>query len=183
MPDIITNVETLDIQLLDESRSNATTVKLDNPRENVTREQVSAAMQTAFANGWFLTSKGDVAMYLGDVTINKSIKTKLGGEDFYVTPNSLTMKAVNESQTEYQPTITVSGATIQGYNYTQLTGPLASRISKFTVTIAPNGLSATLYFLADSGFGAGDDYCTMDFYLVIQGVRITIPVRLEQANA
>lgn len=183
MPDTTKIVETLDIQLLDESRSNATTVKLDNPRENITREQVSAAMQPAFANGWFLTSKGDVAMYLGDVTINKSIKTTLDGSDFYVTPTSLTMKAVNESQTEYEPTITVSGATIQGYNYTPLTGPLASKIDKFEVTIAENGLTATLKFFASAGFGSGSDYCTMDFYLVIQGVRITIPIRLEQASA
>ena len=58
MPDTTTVVKTLDIQMLDADRQDATLIKLDNPKDNITREMVSAAMQPAFANNWFLTTKG-----------------------------------------------------------------------------------------------------------------------------
>ena len=137
MADTVSAVTNLDIQLLDADRSNATTIKLDNPKNGVTRENVSAAFQTAFANGWFLCSNGNPAMYLGDVTVNQSIKTKLDGQDFYVTPAELTL--TNSGQTA-SGNITVSGATIQGYN---IRGTSAAMNAK--VTINNTGLTANVY--------------------------------------
>lgn len=167
MADSITNVKTVDIQMLDANRSNATTIKLDNPRDNITREQVSAVFQTPFANSWFLTNKGGVAMYLGDVTINESIKTKLGGEDFYVTPSSLSFTA---GSAEDGLTVTVSGAIIQGYNVRYVdknSDPVVN------VTIADNGLSATVTL---DDFTSGK---SMSLILIIQGESITIPITTE----
>lgn len=167
MADTITNVKTVDIQLLDADRSNATTIKLDNPKDNLTREQVSAAMQPALSAGWFLTSKGSVAMYLGDITINQSIKTKLGGEDFYVTPSRLEFDISNA---EDGLDVQVSGATIQGYNikYTnKATDPAVN------VTIADNGLSAHVWL---EDFTTGN---TMYLILIIQGVAVTVPITTE----
>jgi len=163
MANTVTTVTNLDIQLLDESRAGTTTIKLDNPKANVTREQVSAAMQPAFTNGWFLTSKGTTAMYLGDVTINQSIKTKLAGEDFYVTPASLTFTAADA---EDGLAIQVSGATIQGYNL--LFDPQTQPV--LTATISDNGLTITVKI---------DDYIsgqTMAIELVIQGSVVNIPI-------
>lgn len=167
MPDTITNVTTVDIQMLDENRSNATTIKLDNPKENLTREQVSAAMQPAFANGWFLCNNGSVAMYLGDVTVNQSIKTKLGGEDFYVTPSSLNFTA---GSAEEGLDINVSGATIQGYNI-KYTNPGTDPI--LNVTIAENGLSAHVSI---------DDYSSghsATLILIILGTSVNVTVNMN----
>lgn len=168
MADTTTTVKTVDIQLLDADRSNATTIKLDNPKNDLTREQVSAAMQPAFTNGWFLCTNGNVAMYLGDVTINQSIKTKLGGEDFYVTPSLLTLTKETNTATG---TITVSGATIQGYRFN------ISNTNTFTVSgkISSNGLSIDIT-VKDSQLLLSMDFKT---YLIIQGqtieVNCTIP--------
>lgn len=159
-----TNVTNLDIQLLDADRSNTTTIKLDNPKSNITREQVSAAMQPALTNGWFLTNRGSVAMYLGDITINQSIKTVLDGEDFYVTPSSITFTAGSAEEGE---TIQVSGATIQGYNI--LDDPSTDPV--LSVRIADNGLSAHVSIQED--YSAGH---SMTLVLIIQGTAVNIPI-------
>lgn len=174
--DTTTTVVTLDIQLLDAERADATTIKLDNPKTNpiVTREQVSAAMQPALANGWFLTSKGGVAMYLGDVTINTSTKVKLGGEDFYVTPNSLTLTP--ESGTEFMAvgTVNVSGATIQGYNIVHVSGTGPDNVE---VNLSENKLTATIGFTMDDTSHL--PACVYNLELVIQGTIVTIPVTVN----
>lgn len=162
MADTQTTVTNLDIQLLDANRGDATTIKLDNPKDDVTREQVSAAMQPALAAGWFLTNNGSPAMYVGDITVNQSIKTKLGGEDFYITPTTLTLTVNNNIATG---TITCSGATIQGYNFTSLNN---IEYNSLRATIAENGLSITINaFKTDSSFS----FVTT---LVIQGVEVNV---------
>ena len=169
MADTQTTVNTIDIQLLDADRGDATTIKLDNPKDGITRESVSSAMQTPLSNGWFLTNKGSVAMYLGDITLNTSIKTKLGGEDFYVTPSSITMVVpINSSASS---TVTVTGATIQGFNFANVT----NNDPTYTARVADNGLSATLTIKQNTADTAG----TFDFVLIIQGTRVVVPVSFD----
>ena len=165
-------VTTLDIQMLDADRSNTTTIKLDNPKDNLTREQVSSVMQTAFTKGWLLTSKGNVAMYLGDVTINQSIKTTLEGEDFYITPSELTI--ATNSDTEVHSDLTVAGATFMGYDYGSKaeSGSGNARITR--VSIANNGLTLQIYAKGDSTHNV-----RYDFYVVVQGEKIKVPVYLN----
>ena len=170
MADTQTTVTTLDIQILDAERADATTIKLDNPKDGVTREQVSSAMQPAFTNGWFLTNKGSVAMYLGDVTINQSIKTKLGGEDFYVSPTSLAYNISLEQTVEH--TITVSGATIQGVNITDYVDE-NDTLEFLAPVIAENGLSVKIP-VRGVATGEGED-ATFKVKLVILGTEITVP--------
>lgn len=168
MADSVTNVKTVDIQMLDANRSNATTIKLDNPKNNLTREQVSAVFQTPFANSWFLTTKGGVATYLGDVTINESIKTKLGGEDFYVTPSSLNFWNESEGDNYSSLDINVSGAIIQGYNITDVEQDAGYNVS---ITIADNGLKATVH-LNNLNPQRSTNF---NVVLIIQGESITVP--------
>lgn len=172
MADTQTTVVNLDIQLLDESRADTTTFKLDNPKSNVTREQVSSAMQPALTNGWLLTTKGNVAMYLGDITINQSIKTKLGGEDFYVSPSEVNLQT--DGTTDVATTINVSGATIQGYNFKNFTDKVQCR---GLATVAENALSIDVTVIIDSGsLDSGVNLlCTL--ILVIQGVEVEIPIK------
>ena len=172
MADTQTTVTNLDIQLLDADRSNATTVKLDNPKNNVTREQVSAAFQPALTNGWFLCSNGNTAMYLGDITVNQSIKTKLGGEDFYVTPSSISGNFTGRS---FQTEITVSGATIQGYNFANIDNQTGKNVIR-QLQITENQLSAILFVDANEAVTSGS--YSMDLQLIILGTTVTIPVTI-----
>lgn len=171
MSESTTNVTNLDIQMLNANHSAATTVKLDNPKDNITREQVSAAMQPAFTNGWFLCNDGSTAMYLGDVTINQSIKTRLDGEDFYVTPSTLTFSGRDIQSSD----ITVSGATIQGYNITSDNEIVREG---FNVSLSENKLVATVkaeqYMLNNLTAGTYN----LQIVLIILGTEVNIPVTL-----
>lgn len=183
--DTTTTVVTLDIQLLDAERKNATTVKLDNPKTNpmVTREQVSAAMQPALTNSWFLTSNGSVAMYLGDVTINTSTKVKLGGDDFYVTPNSITLTLAQAKQSALDNRmITVSGAIIQGYSFKRGTiqNQDATWYEKIYGTILNNG--SRFAFKFEDSFTNLTENATFTVSLIIQGVEVEIPVTVTPNN-
>ncbi len=171
MADTQTTVTTLDIQMLDADRADATTIKLDNPKDNITREQVSAAMQPAFTNSWFLTNKGSVAMYLGDVTINQSIKTKLAGDDFYVTPPSLSFSVNAGASFSYQ-NITISGATIQGYNFVNVGDDIAPRAE-----IISNGLAIKVIPTLDNATIEMNG--SFEIQLIIMGQIVTVIVYVE----
>lgn len=169
--DVQTTVSNLDIQILNAERAETTTFKLDNPKQNLTREMVSAAMQPALANGWLLTSKGSVAMYLGDVTYNTSTKIKLGGEDFYVTPTSLELTP-DFGPGRLKGTVNVSGATIQGYNIVHVSGGTPDNIE---VVLSENKLTATIKLTMDNTSTPVPN-CDYNLELVIQGIVVTVPV-------
>lgn len=180
MPDTTKTVTTVDIQMLDENREGTTTVKLDNPRDNLTREQVSAAMQTPFANGWFLCGNGKTAKYLGDVIINQSIKTTLDGADFYVTPDTLELVVPSTAQIATwgeNAIITCSGAIIMGYNIRNYASFYTSKVATLEVQIRDNGLSVKVRgTLKDQNTFARQKLFDLD--LVIQGTVVTVPVYL-----
>lgn len=115
-----TTVKNLDVQLLNAERK-ATTIKLDNPKDGLTKAQVVAAYQPAITNGWLLDREGERVMYIGDVIVNTSIKVSLEGEDFYVTPEALAFNfSTNVSSgSSDTKTITVTGADIQAVSFDQ----------------------------------------------------------------
>lgn len=169
MPDIITNIKTVDIQVVDETRSDITTVKLDNPRENLRKSDVSAAFASAFVNGWLLTNKsGRPAKYLGDVTINTSTKIKLNGEDYYVTPSSLTFPDGNTQGNHIQSAV-VTGAYIQGYRFENK--QFSEQYVTLTANVSDNGLTIEVNYKTSAVNQPG----TFDLILVIQGEEVTIP--------
>ncbi len=159
MADEIRTVETVDVQLLDAARSNVKTYKFDNPKENLTKAEISIAFQPAMSDEWLLVANGNIAKYIGDVTINTSTKVKLGGEDFYITPNEVIFP------NEHPFIITVSGATIQGYNLRN------NQFPGLKVVISENGLQATLYPGTIS-----DTTWTATLILVIQGIEVEVPI-------
>lgn len=171
---VITNVTTVDIQMLNAERGSATTIKLDNPKDNITREQVSAAMQPALSAGWFLCTDDSPATYLGNITVNQSIKTKLGGEDFYITPSSLSLSAqVDQIATG---TVNCSGATIQGINIDNIVGfdeHPEDYVEFLSPVIAANGLSAQIKVKV---IGSMDgDTISFKVKVIVQGIVVTIP--------
>lgn len=146
--------------------NDSTRVRLDNPKEGITRAQIATAMQPAFTNGWIITDKGSTAGYLGETVLETSTKISLEGEDFYVTPNSLNITNGNEY------TLTVTGAKIQGYNIKNRTAGVY--YDTFMITVSQNGLTATVQ-VRESDPVAG----TCDLILIILGQEVTIPVTVN----
>lgn len=180
MADTQTSVITLDIQLLDAERKNATTIKLDNPIDNITREQVSTVMQPALSNEWFLTQNANLAVYLGDITINQSIKTKLGGEDFYITPTSFNDTVPIDEIKNF--VINCTGATIQGVNVDNFTNSFDDQhpedyVQVYAPVIAENGLSVTIPVY---GKGTTDqETISFDANIIVLGTTVTVPITVK----
>lgn len=163
----IKTVKTIDVQLLNANRERPKTYKFDNPKDNLTRAQISEAFTPALSNSWLLAADGSVAMYLGDTTLNTSTKITLDGEDFYITPNSLTFGAGSKLTL----TLTVTGAQIQGYNvkdYTESSGGANAPYPQ--ITISENGLAANVTF-----DNTGNYRGSFNLILIILGQEITIP--------
>lgn len=162
MADQIREVQTVDVQLLNANRERPKTYKFDNPKANLTRAMVSEAFSPALANGWLLAADDTTAMYLGEVILNTSKKVTLDGEDFYVTPNSLTI----DTKSPY--TLTVTGAKVQGYNFKNSTFT-SEEGTPVIVTISENGLTVNvMYNFLENG--------TVDLILIILGQEVTIPI-------
>lgn len=169
MADVYKTVKTVDIQLVDAERLAVRTYKIDNPKENLTRAMVAEAFQTALAQEWLLAGKAQIAKYIGDVTLNTSTKIILGGSDYYITPNSLTLNSPDNSGI-----ITVSGAYIQGYNISNLQNQSGVILNNnIQVELSANGLIATVTVGFNS---ATTGTSTFDLILVIQGVEVPVPV-------
>lgn len=145
-------------------------IRLDNPKEGITRAQIAEVMQPAFTNNWIMTEKGSTAGYLGETVLETSTKIKLEGEDFYVTPNEIIFTTGSGTQ---NATLTVTGAQIQGYNIKQIDEGGSSTLS---VKIAENGLSATVTTTAPSSGAYGG---TWNLILIIRGAEVTIPVKRQ----
>lgn len=167
-----TTVTNLDIQLLNANRSAAVTIKLDNPKDDVTREQVSSTFQPALSGGWFLANDGSPAMYIGNITVNQSIKTKLGGEDFYVTPSELRFSANALQSSDQTTNVNVTGATIQGYNFSN-----SATNNSTKVVISENALTAAVTMAQGMYLSSQDPQFSI--ILIVQGQSIQIPVYID----
>lgn len=140
-------------------------IRIDNPKTGITRAEIADAFQPAFTNSWIITSKGSTAGYIGEVVLETSTKISLEGNDYYVTPNSLTLEDTVEQ------TLTITGAQVQGFNIKNFTSsgtpPLTPK--NVNVIIAENGLSVAVAMSTSSYTGS------FDLILIILGQEITIP--------
>lgn len=183
MADTISTVYTVDIQLLDAARQDATLIKLDNPMDNLTKNQVVDAMQPALTNGWLLTNKGNVATYIGDVTLNTSIKTKLSGGDTYITPPSLLIEC-NNSETVFEGTFNVTNGIIQAATL---------EVPADFPTFAQNNVSYQVGFTnaqakiqiidVDSFIYNQDATYNCTCIIVIEGVSFRMPVQVRKEQS
>jgi len=148
-------------------------IRLDNPRDGITREQISAAYQKAFLEDWIICSKGSIADYIGEIVVETSTKVSLEGEDFYITPNTLSINL--GSSTKGSGNLTVSGAQIQGYNVKNIAGK--SDVEYIKATIKDNGLTATVTVQTTTSKDASG---TFDLILVIRGKEVTVPCTISQ---
>ena len=102
-------VKNVDIQLIDDD-AKSTTVKLDNPKDNITKNEIVQVFTTAINNNWLLSNYGSAIKGVGQVQLTTSEKVLLEGEAVYVTPASANITLSNSPVTT---TFTVSNGLIQ----------------------------------------------------------------------
>jgi len=146
-------------------------IRLDNPKEGISRAQVAEVMQPAFLNNWIYTDKGSTAGYLGETVLETSTKISLEGEDFYITPSSLSFNA--STQGDHIQTVTITGAQLQGYQFKNVVKTIGSQFDLFA-TIADNGLSVEVNVKTANINQLG----TFDFVVIVRGQEVTIPATI-----
>ena len=104
---IVKNVE---IQLIDDD-AKSTTIKLDNPKTNITKNEIITVFATAISNNWLLSNYGNPIKGIGQVQLTTSEKILLEGEPVYVTPASATLRP--KSDTPATQNFAVANGTIQ----------------------------------------------------------------------
>ena len=130
-----------------DSAGYARSLNIDNPKSNLTLNQIKDAFQVPIANGW-LMGKNGVIVEVQKAQYSQSIKIPIAGGEISVTPSSLTI----ENGSSWS--VTVSGANptsaiIVDSNVTESSGSanfywITPEIDGQTVTItAYNNASST----------------------------------------
>lgn len=104
-----TVTQTLDVSTIDED-GKTTTFKLDNFKENLTKNQVVESFQYGINNGLLMSNYGTAIKSVGTVMKSTSTKIELEGEPIYITPNELTLTIPAGSPHYTDTTITVANA-------------------------------------------------------------------------
>jgi len=104
-----TVTQTLDVSTIDED-GKTTTFKLDNFKENITKNQVVEAFQYGINNGLLMSNYGTAIKSVGTVMKSTSTKVELEGEPIYITPNELTLTIPAGNPHHTDTTITVANA-------------------------------------------------------------------------
>ena len=98
------------IQLIDDD-AKSTSVSLDNPKNNLTKNEIVEVFSTAINNGWLLSNYGSAIKSVGQVQLTTSEKVILEGEAVYVTPASAEMSP--RAGTPANQVFTVTNGNIQ----------------------------------------------------------------------
>lgn len=183
MADKIVTVNTVDIQLLSAERTESTLIKLDNPKDNLTKNEVVDAMQPALANGWLLTVKGSVATYIGDVTLNTSIKTTLSGGETYISPSNLTIEC-NNTETVFEGTFNVTNGIIQAATL-EVPADFPTFIQdNVSYQVSFTNTQAKIQIIdVDSFFYNQDAIYNCTCIIVIEGVSFRMPVQVRKEQS
>lgn len=126
----VTTTSVVQITVFDE-QGRLKSFNIDNPKPNLTLNQIQNALQPAFIGRWWLSSQGNVIVGLEKATYSTSEKIPIGGETVVITPSqfSITLNRggsqTDQSVTRFgMSTVTISGANI---NF------IASKLSNITV--------------------------------------------------
>ena len=171
-----TTVQTVNISTIDED-GKQTTFNLDNPKENLTKNQVISAFQSGIDHGILISNYGSLIKSVGTVTLATSTKIELEGEPIYITPNSLeyTFNRIVDGSSATK-TVSVTNGTIQSAGVTDLTVSSGGYLSN--ITVVSNFTTSTVTVkVIEKGSSNGTTY-TGKLIIVIQGTSYSVPITI-----
>lgn len=172
MADTIKSSSTVDVQIYDEN-NNLNTAKIENPRQNITKADVTSAFSKLISCGYFVSSYGGHLARTGTVTISESSKRILEGSGAIITPANLTLTLPSSGGSQ-TGTLTVTGGIIQTANFE--TFPDISNWGFAYVTFDDNTVTVTL----QSSGASGNQSITINVEIVIEGISHLVPVTLQR---
>lgn len=154
------------------------TISIDNPKDNLSLNQIKNAFQPAINGGWLIDNYGDTIVEVSEAKYNQVIKTQINGEPVVVAPNSLTVNIYSSTPIggNALKTLTISGASASGISFNNNVNE-----GKFAVNALINstGSSITIYFNRLSNTAASENF-NATVYFKGTSETVTIPVSVTQ---
>lgn len=176
-----TETKVAQVTLKDAEERNRT-INIDNPKDNLSLNQIKAAFQPAIAGGWLLSSSGSAITEVVEAKYNQVIKTQINGVPVTVSPSSLTFNILASTavgQYSYE-TLTVTNGTIAGIICPDTTEvPNSFVISNLGYNSGKTVAGIAVVRLANSGATYSGN-----LKIIIEGsdTPITVPVTVTQAE-
>jgi len=171
-----TIVQTLDVSTVDED-GKITTFKLDNFKENITKNQVISAFQYGINNGLLMSNYGSAIKSVGTVMKSTSTKIELEGEPIYITPSSI--EATLDSSTaskvvEVTVTSQIQAASVMDLQKSDPNSNIQAYVQNISYENNTTRISVYIY-MADTGRSA-----TAKLVIVVNGVNNTVPISMTR---
>lgn len=121
MADTTTSV--VQIFFTDES-GRSKSFNIDNPRENLTLNQIRQAFQSAINGRWWYGNNGTVISALKSANYSQSVKIPIEGQDVVIeiTPSTIEFQPTSSTAEAVNDTVTVSGSEVIGAYVTGFSG-------------------------------------------------------------
>lgn len=153
------------------------TFNLDNPKTNLTLNQIRNAFQPAITGGWLLGNNDKPIIAVERASYLEAIKTLILGEEIIITPSSLSIDPPNNIYGTNTGDITVTGGTIQSVSVVKTSGVGTPDYFDVSVSFTDSVATVTVRSVNENASGF-----TGTVILVISGKVYEIPVYCGMGN-
>lgn len=177
----MTEVITLDVSTIDDD-GRQTTFKIDDPKSNLTKNEVISAFNYAFSRNLLLSNYGAPIRSVGTTTISTSTKIELENETIYVTPSRLDFDmATSQSSTMV---VTVTAPQIQAASVLNLkqTSGVTSNLACYVTNISYESSSGNTLIRVFANAANNTSFsATAILNIIINGRTTQIPITISKS--
>lgn len=173
----VIQTKVIQVTVIDED-GKSKSFNLDNPKQNLTFNQIRQALQPAIQGRWWINTTGSPVIGLKSANYTETTKTYVDGGEVSVTPSSLYF----DDENQLDKTLTVSGAEIDDATGSSITAtmdgtPISKDQLQFLLTITNENIRVQL--VQEGITGTGQIVGNGQIYISAAGTTITIPVTIN----
>lgn len=175
-----TETKVAQVTLKDSSERN-TTINIDNPKDDLSLNQIKAAFAPAINGGWLLANNGSQITEVVEAKYNQVIKTQINGLPVTISPSSLSAEITTDTAIGSSVTVgtlTVNNGVLTGVSCPTITGArFVIRAVNYNNTMTSVDIVATrLKNTADTFSG------NLKVFIAGSDTPITVPISVTQAE-
>lgn len=172
----------INVSTIDED-GKQTTFNLDNPIENITKNQIVTAFNYGIQNGLIMSNNGTKVISVGTTTLTTSNKVIIEGEPVYITPNKISLVTGTwYNEAKLTATVTVQNADIQAAQVTNIQlnkGETEITSDYFYQTLNVNNGNITINFISINEETANSSG-SANLIIIINGTTYNVPITFSQ---
>lgn len=178
-----TETKVAQVTLRDQDDRNRT-ISIDNPKDDLSLNQIKAAFAPAINGGWLLASNGSPITEVVEAKYNQVIKTQINGLPVTVSPSSFNVEVTSSTavgSSVVAGTLTVTNGVITGVscpstNDTQQGQGFAIRVVNYNSQMTNAVISVTRTKDVNSTFSG-----EIKIFIAGSDTPITVPISVTQA--